>query len=102
MIDANRQRPLLRLWDKQFSYLGTVSAERVGEYGRMMDASAAGTISLAWSDWLADLCAHQTRVEEDLHLSIDPNPNARHWKTRLGYRVTAVRSVKHDDGTKSV
>lgn len=102
VIDANRQRPLVRLWDKQFSYLGTVSAERTADYGRMMDDSAPITISLAWSDWLADLCAHQTRVEEDLHLTIDPNPNARHWKTRLGYRVTAVRAIKHDDGTKSV
>lgn len=102
VVDANRQRPLLRLWDKQVSYLGTVCAERSAEYGRLMDDSAAGTISLAWSDWLADLCAHRTRVEEDLHLTIDPNPNARHWRTRLGYRVTAVRAVKHDDGTKSV
>jgi hypothetical protein len=102
VIDSNRQRPLLRLWDKQFSYLGTVSAERTGEYGRMMDDSATITISLAWSDWLADLCAHETRVEEDLHLTIDPNPNARHWRTRLGYRVTAVRAVKREDGTKSV
>jgi hypothetical protein len=102
VVDANRQRPLLRLWDKQFSYLGTVCAERTSEYGRMMDDSAAGTISLAWSDWLADLCAHKTRVEEDLHLTIDPNPNARNWRTRLGYRVTAVRAVKHEDGTKTV
>ena len=102
VVDANRQRPLLRLWDKQFSYLGTVCAERTAEYGRLMDDSATTTISLAWSDWLADLCAHQTRVEEDLHLTIDPNPNARHWRTRLGYRVTSVRAVKHDDGTKTV
>ena len=102
MLDSNRQRPLLRLWDKKFSYLGTIVAERTAEYGRMMDDSAAGTISLAWSDWLADLCAHKTRVEEDLHLTIDNNPNNRSWRTRLGYRVTAVRAVKHDDGTKSV
>jgi hypothetical protein len=102
VLDSNRQRPLLRLWDKRFSYLGTVCAERSSEYGRMMDDSAAGTVSLAWSDWLADLCAHQTRVEEDLHLTIDPNPNARHWRTRLGYRVTSVRAVKHDDGTKTI
>ena len=102
VLDAGRQRPLLRLFDKKFSYLGTVTAERVGEYGRMMDDSATGTVSLAWSDWLADLCAHKTRVEEDLHLTVDMNPNARSWRTRLGYRVTAVRAVKHDDGTKTV
>lgn len=102
VLDSNRQRPLIRLWDKRLGYLGTVTADRSAEYGRMNDDSATGTISLSWSDWLADLCAHKTRVEEDLHLSIDPNPGNRSWRTRLGYRVTAVRAVRHDDGTKTV
>ena len=102
VLDSGRQRPLLRLWDKRFSYLGAVVAERSAEYGRLMDDSATGTISLSWSDWLADLCAHKTRVEEDLHLTIDNNPNNRSWRTRLGYRVTAVRAVKGEDGTKTV
>lgn len=102
VIDANRQQPLLRLMDKKMEYLGTVAQERSGEWERSMDDSGTGTISLRWSDWLADLCAHKTRVQEDLHLLIDPNPNNRSWLTRLGYRVTAVRAVKHDDGTRTV
>ncbi len=102
VIDANRQRPLLRLLDKKMNYLGTVAVERSAEYERLLDDSGVGTISLRWSDWLADLCAHKTRVQEDLHLIIDPNPNNRSWRTRLGFRCTSVRAVKHDDGTKTV
>jgi hypothetical protein len=102
VLDSNRQRPLIRLWDKRFSYLGTVVSERSAEYGRLMDDSATITMSLPWSDWLADLVAHKTRVEEDLHITVDPNPNNRTWRTRLGYRVTAVRAVKNEDGTKTV
>lgn len=102
IADANRQRPLLRLLDKRMEYLGTVATERSGSWERLMDDSGVGTISLRWSDWLADLCAHKVRVQEDLHLIVDPNPNVRHWRTRLGFRVTAVRAVKHDDGTKTV
>jgi hypothetical protein len=102
VLDSNRQRPLIRLWDKRFSYLGTVVSERSAEYGRLMDDSATITMSLPWSDWLADLVAHKTRVEEDLHITIDNNPNNRSWRTRLGYRVTAVRAVKNEDGTKTV
>lgn len=102
IVDANRQRPLLRLWDKRMQYLGTVSSERTAEYERLLDDSGVGTISLRWSDWLAHLCAHDTRVQEDLHLSVDPNPNLRSWRTRLGYRVTDVRAVKHEDGTRSI
>jgi len=102
VIDSARQRPLLRLFDKKMSYLGTVGLERSAEYERLMDDSGVGTVSLRWSDWLADLCAHKVKVQEDLHLLIDPNPNNRSWRTRLGYRVTAVRAVKHDDGTRTV
>jgi len=102
VIDANRQKSLLRLWDKRFDYLGTVCAERSGSWERLMDDSGVGTLSLAWSDWLADLCAHRTRVQEDLHLTIDPNPNMRSWRTRLGYRVTDVRAVRNEDGTRSM
>jgi hypothetical protein len=102
VLDAARQRPLLRLWDKKFSYLGTVGLEKSAEYQRLMDDSGTGLIVLRWSDWLANLCAHDTRVQEDLHITIDPNPNQRSWRTRLGYRVTAVRAVKHEDGTRTV
>jgi hypothetical protein len=102
VIDAARQRPLLRLWDKKFGYLGTVGLEKSAEYERLMDDSGVGMIVLRWSDWLANLCAHDTRVQEDLHITIDPNPNQRSWRTRLGYRVTSVRAVKHDDGTRTV
>jgi hypothetical protein len=41
-------------------------------------------------------------VQEDLHITIDLNPNQRSWHTRLGYRVQSVRAVKHDDGTRTV
>lgn len=102
IADGNRQRPLLRLLDKRMNYLGTVVSERSGNWERLMDDSGVGTISLRWSDWLADLCAHKTRVTEDLHLAVDPNPNKRNWRTRLGYRVTDIRAVKHDDGTRTV
>lgn len=102
IADANRQRPLLRLMDKRFDYLGTVMTERGAKYGRWLDDSAAGTITLRWSDWLADLAAHKTRIQEDLHLVIDPNPNNRHWRTRLGYKVTDIRAIKREDGTRAV
>lgn len=102
VLDANRQRPLLRLLDKKMQFLGTVTEERSGSWERLMDDSGVGTISLRWSDWLAKLVKDDVRVQEDLHLAIDPNPNKRTWETRLGYRVTAVRAVKHDDGTRTV
>lgn len=102
VLDSGRQRPLMRLADKRMQILGTVAEERAGNWERDMDDSGVGTISLRWSSWLAKLCAEETRVQEDLHLLIDPIPYQRSWRTRLGYRVTDVRAIKHDDGTRSV
>lgn len=102
IADANRQRPMLRLLDKRMEYLGTVATERGAKWSRLLDDSGTGTIVLRWSDWLADLCAHKTRIQEDLHLAIDPNPNNRNWRTRLGYKVTDIRAIKRDDGTRAV
>lgn len=99
-----KQPPLIRLLDKRLDYLGTLLGQlrRGQEWEKLVDDSGVGKLRVAWSDWLADLVAHRTRVEEDLHVAIDMNPNIRGWETRLGYRVTAITAVKNDDGTREV
>ena len=101
VLNASRQKQLMRLWDKRWGYLGTVAMARSARWERVVDESGTGIIKLLWSDWLAQL-ARETRIQEDLHLSIDPNPNQRHWKTRIGYKVTAVTAIKNEDGTRHI
>jgi hypothetical protein len=102
IVAASRQPPLLRLADKKLDILGQVVSERRGNWERDMDESGVGAITLQWSDWLADLCMHKTRIQEDLHLIVDLNPNNRTWRTRMGYKVTDLRAIKNKDGTRGV
>lgn len=97
---ASKQPPLLRVWDKRLQYLGTLRGQvREGNWERLCDDTGVGKIRVRREDWLADLMARGTRYVEDLHLSIDPNPNIRSWRTRLGYRIQAVVACKDEDGT---
>lgn len=49
IVDANRQRPLLRLMDKRWDYLGTVATEKAANWERLLDDSGTGTVSLRLS-----------------------------------------------------
>lgn len=100
---SGRMPPLIRVWDKKLRYLGTLLGQmQSGEWERLWDDTGTGTIRVAWSDWLAELVARGTRYTEDLHLSIDPNRHIRSWRTRLGYRIQAVKEMKLEDGTRCV
>ena len=99
---AANQKELMRLWDKRFGYLGEIAVARGARWQRIVDDSGTGLIKLMWSDWLAQLALNDVRVQEDLHLTIDPNRNQRHWRTRIGYKVTAVKAVKNEDGTRHI
>lgn len=99
---SGRQPPLIRVWDKQLQYMGTLLGQmQSGEWERLWDDTGVGTIRVTWSDWLAQ-AIKETRYQEDLHLSIDPNRSIRSWRTRLGYRIQAVKAMKLEDGTKCV
>ncbi|MGC5027065.1 hypothetical protein ACLQ3K_20140 [Tsukamurella sp. DT100] len=100
---SGRMPPLIRVWDKKLHYLGTLLGQmQSGEWERLWDDTGTGTIRVAWADWLAELVARGTRYTEDLHLSIDPNRHIRSWRTRLGYRIQAVKEMKLEDGTRCV
>lgn len=101
---SSQQAPLIRVLDKRLHYMGTLLGQLTDEqsWERLYDDTGVGTLRVEWADWLADLVARGTRYVEDLHLAIDPNPNIRHWKTRLGYRIQAVKAVKTEDGTRHI
>lgn len=102
VLNSTRQQQLMRIWDKRFSYLGTVVTKKSARWQRRVDDSGVGVIRLRWADWLAQLCKNDVRMQEDLHLTIDPNPNQRHWRKRIGFRITAVKAVRNEDGTRHI
>nr|WP_238997121.1 hypothetical protein [Mycolicibacterium sp. CBMA 361] len=88
-IESVRQRPLLRLWDKNMHYIGQIAQERSVMVEEVMADSGAGSIVLRRDNWLSDFILNDRRMEEDLHVTMDPVrglPNSLgrqgHWRQR--------------------
>lgn len=98
IIDSARQRPLIRLWDKDMKFIGVVAAEQKLDAEEMIHAAGQGSITLLASDWLTEFITRDVRAEEDLHITIDPNPTKKTWRTRWGGKVEAINIRRTSDG----
>lgn len=98
VIDAEaRTRPLIRVWDNNMRYIGTVAAEVSLNAEELLHDTGQADIVLRGDDWIIDLLRRDVRKDEDLHVTIDPYPGNRSWRWRWSGKVTNVR-VKRDEG----
>ncbi|WEW73670.1 minor tail protein [Mycobacterium phage Nanz197] len=103
LIDAEaREKPLIRLWDKAFKYIGTVAAEKSVDAEEMLHDTGQGDIVLRGDDWLVEFMRTDVRREEDLHVTIDPYPHRRNWRRRWHAKVTNVRVARNENGQRTV
>lgn len=92
-LNRKVKKPLIRLWDKEFNFL-----TRIEDVDRWMweelatdDGTAEITFSGSHQDWLREIVCIDTRVEEDLHITIDPDPdNPTDWRNRWGGKVMTI------------
>ncbi|QIG61533.1 minor tail protein [Mycobacterium phage Ximenita] len=103
LIDAEaREKPLIRLWDNQMQYIGTVAAEKSVNAEEMLHDTGQGDIVLRGDDWLVEFLRTDVRKDEDLHITIDPYPHRRSWRWRWGAKVTNVRVGRNENGQRTV
>lgn len=102
ITESARQRPLIRLWDKNMDPIGVVAAEQALDAEELMHAAGQGGVTLRSDDWLSEFLIKDVRAEEDLHITIDPNPTKRSWRTRWGGKVTAAKIMRTADGVHQV
>ncbi|QFG11444.1 minor tail protein [Mycobacterium phage Ekdilam] len=100
--DEARAKPLIRLWDNQMRYIGTVAAEKSVDAEEMLHDTGQGDITLRGDDWLVEFMRTDVRREEDLHVTIDPYPHRRNWRWRWGAKVTNVRVKRDENGRRTV
>lgn len=93
---------LYRLWDKSMRYIGTVHTHKSLDAEKMQHDSGTGKIVLRGSDWLVKFLRTDVRAEEDLNFTIDPYPHRRHYKHRIGFKVTDVAVGRAEDGEVTV
>lgn len=102
IIDATRQRPLIRLWDKDFQYIGQIAQEKSVQVEEVASDSGGATIVVRRDNWLSDTILYDRRASEDLHITLDPNPTQRSWRTRWGGKVTGVNAKRGQDGLHTI
>jgi hypothetical protein len=103
LIDIEaRERPLIRLWDNQHKYVGTLASEQSLNAEELLHDTGQCDIVVRADDWLIDFMRRDVRKDEDLHITIDPYPHRRNWRWRYGAKVTNVRVKRAEDGLRTV
>lgn len=100
--DSMRQRPLLRLWDKDMQYIGQIANEKSVQVEEVMSDSGGASIVVRRDNWLSDTILYDRRSVEDLHITLDPNPTQTSWRTRWGGKITAVNAKRGQDGLHTI
>lgn len=88
------KQPLIRVWDKDFNFIARVDglAEKWDwEEIATEDGEAHVTFAGKQTDWLREIVAYQIDDDEDIHLTIDPDPDKPHdFYVRWGGKVLTI------------
>lgn len=102
VTDSLRQRPLLRLWDKDMQYIGQIAQEKSVQVEEVASDSGGATVVVRRDNWLSDTILYDRRAVEDLHFTLDPNPTQTSWRTRFGGKITGVNAKRGPDGLHTI
>lgn len=102
LMDSVRQRPLLRLWDKDMRYLGTIASEMSASLEEVSTESGTGNIVVRRDDWLTKYLLTDIRPDEDINITMDPIPTRPDWRTRWGGKVSNLSVKRTSDGLHTV
>jgi hypothetical protein len=98
-----QQRPMVRLGDKNLKPVGELTGEMSMEYEELMVDSGTARYVVRYDNWLVDYMVNLTRIEEDLHLIIDSDPNnPTDCRKRWGGKIHTINIQRNDDGTSTV
>lgn len=88
------QQPLIRVWDREYNLIARVDglAEKWDwEEIASEDGEAHVTFTGKQTDWLREILAYQIDDDEDIHVTIDPDPDKPHdFYTRWGGKVITI------------
>lgn len=100
--DGFRQRPLLRMQDKNLEQLVQIGGERSCRFEEIATDTGEAGVVIRGGDELGDFVRNAVRLEEDLHLSIDINPLRLSHLTRWGGKITTINVKRDSSGIHTV
>lgn len=92
-------QPLIRLWDKEMQLIARVTIPDSWDCEEIAHDNGMAHIEIVGKDnaWLREIICFKTRPAEDLHITIDPDPDKPHdWRNRWGGKVDTIE----DEETK--
>lgn len=101
-IDSARQRPLIRMQDNNLSQLVNLGQEMSCRFEEIATDSGEAGVVIRGGDYLGKFVRNAVRIEEDLHLSIDPFPTKPNWRTRWGGKITTIDVKRDSSGIHTV
>jgi hypothetical protein len=102
LIDQAKRPGLVRMQDKNLNQLASLmQAKSVRTEEIAFDTGEAGVV-LRGNDYLGQFVRNAVRLEEDLHLSVDPIATAPDWKTRWGGKITTINVKRDSSGVHTV
>jgi hypothetical protein len=102
ITNSVKQRPLLRLADKEMNIVGDIEGERSFSIEELVADSGKLTGAIRYGNWLTDYMVHETRIHEDLHILADPIATQEDWRTRWGGKITGISAKKDSNGIHTV
>lgn len=87
------KKPLIRLWDKDFQFIARLENVDSWSWEEMATDDGEATVKFSGkaNEWIREVCTYQTRIDEDLHVTFDPNPDKpTDFKNRWGGKVLIV------------
>jgi hypothetical protein len=87
------RQPLIRVWDKEMRLVGRVTIPETWECEEIAHDNGMARIEIVGkdNDWLRELLVFKTKAAEDLHITIDPDPDKPNdWRNRWGGKVETI------------
>lgn len=87
------KQPLIRLWDKEFRLICRIALPESWECEEIAHDNGMARVEIVGqdNDWIREIVCFKTRPAEDLHLTIDPDPDKPHdWRNRWGGKVETI------------
>lgn len=95
------QKPLIRLADKNLNIMGELVGEVDCTVEELMSDTGSATVTVSMDNWLIQWIVNNIRIDEDVHLLIDPIPSARTWRTRWGGKIHQINLSRNDNGNQT-
>jgi hypothetical protein len=102
LIDSAKQPALVRLQDKNLSQLAPIGQAQSVRFEEIAADTGEAGVVLRGGDYLSKWVRSAVRLEEDLHLSLDPIPTKPDWKTRWGGKITSINAKRDAKGFHTV